>query len=101
MKIWETKIAKEHNIYNPQTFIYAFQELQPKSHYFDKDTLHFFGERVSEMELCANTETVKDSEGIEHEVFCLYSRQRNAPYGVSQDKYSYFDIDTLEVIYTG
>lgn len=70
------------------------EKYHPDSKFFSRDTLRFFGERISEMRVLKGTTMVNG-----HECWVLSSRQRNAPAGVRQRRYHYFDINTLEVVY--
>lgn len=67
----------------------------PNSHFFDYDTLKFFGERMSEMRVLNLTTKVKDQSGNIREVYCLSSLQHNAP-GGKRRAYHYFDVRTFE-----
>lgn len=67
----------------------------PNSHFFDYDTLKFFGERLSEMWVLKDTAFVKDPSGNTREVYCLSSLQHNAP-GGKRRVYHYFDVRTFE-----
>lgn len=69
----------------------------PNGHFFDGDTLRFFGERVSEMRVYKKTEVVKDYYGNEHECYVLSSYQRKNPAGPRR-KWHYFDVETFEII---
>ena len=71
----------------------------PSSHFFDRDTLKFFGERISEMRVLKNTETITDAGGEKHICYCLSSLQHNAP-GRPRRVYHYFDVDTFDHIIT-
>lgn len=62
----------------------------PDSHYFDKETLQFFGERISEMRVLK--QTVINIDG--RECYVLSSYQRN----IGKRHYSYFDVNTFEEI---
>lgn len=73
--------------------IREYRRKQPNGHYFDQDTLRFFGERMSEMRLLKKKVTVVEC-GIEHECYVLSSLQRNAPYGPRRH-HAYFDTETL------
>lgn len=73
----------------------AYYAKHPHGHYFDHDTLKFFGERMSEMRLLKNKETVTDVSGDKHECYVLSSLQRKHPLGPRR-KYTYFDVETLE-----
>lgn len=67
----------------------------PGSHFFDAETLRFFGERLSEMRVLKTLETVTDYNGNPRKCYCLSSLQRNAP-GGPRRKYHYFDVETFE-----
>lgn len=67
-----------------------YYQNNPHGHYFDTDTLRFFGERKSEMRVLKGTVTVKDISGNEHVCYCLSSLQRNYP-GGPRRKYTWFD----------
>lgn len=73
----------------------AYRAKQPNGHFFDEDTLRFFGERMSEMRLLKGTCTVTDISGRERTCYCLSSLQRKCPLGPRR-KYHYFDIETLD-----
>lgn len=87
----QNKITSVHGL------IGAYQRKHPNSHYFDSDTLRFFGERISEMRLLKGTTEVTDSLGEKHICYCLSSLQRNHPLGPRR-KYTYFDVETLDDI---
>ena len=69
----------------------------PGSHFFDADTLRFFGERLSEMRVLRGVVNVKDICGNAHNAYVLSSLQRKAP-GGPRRKYHYFDKDTFDTI---
>lgn len=71
----------------------------PESHYFDHDTLKFFGERVSDMRVLKKTTIVNDYRGKPHECFVL-SKVSKDFYGRHYRNYDYFDIVTYERIIT-
>lgn len=77
----------------------AYYEKHPNGHYFDRDTLKFFGESFSTMRLLKGTVKIKDISGDEHECYVLSSLQRKYP-GGPRRKYTYFDIHTLDYIIT-
>jgi hypothetical protein len=80
-------------------FIQDYYSKNPEGHYFDHDTLKFFGERTSEMRVLKNTTVIKNYKGEKQECYILSSLQRNHPSGPTR-KYTYFDIETLDhVIY--
>lgn len=75
--------------------INAYYDKNPNGHYFDHDTLEFFGEKISEMRLLKKRAKITDISGVEHECYVLSSLQRNYLSG-SRRKYTYFDVETLE-----
>mgnify|MGYP000844540611 FL=1 len=76
----------------------AYQERHPEGHFFDDETLKFFGERLSEMRLLRNQVEVTDLSGEIHKCYVLSSMQRNAPCGPER-AYHYFDVDTIDSIF--
>lgn len=75
----------------------AYYEKHPQGHYFDADTLKFFGETLSSMKLLKRTTVITDSLGKEHTVYVISRLQRNHPNGARRT-YAYFDVETLEDI---
>ena len=73
----------------------AYYRKNPDGHYFDADTLKFFGERFSDMRLLKGTSHIKDICGEEHEVYVISRLQRNHPNG-AQRTHAYFDVNTLD-----
>ena len=73
------------------------EEAHPTSHFFDRETLKFFGERVSEMRILKDTEVVTDYSGEKHTCYVLSSLQRNHPCGARR-AYHYFDTTTFDEI---
>lgn len=67
----------------------------PHEHFFDRDTLKFFGERISEMRVLQGIAEVEDYGGEKHKCYVLSSLQRNAPAGARR-VYHYFDTKTFE-----
>lgn len=63
----------------------------PSSHFFDHDTLKFFGERISEMRVLQRTTTVRG-----RECYVLSSFQHNAP--IPRRAYHYFATDNFEEV---
>ena len=82
---------------NIDEFIRAYYKKNPEGHYFDKETLNFFGERLSDMRLLKKTAKVKDMRGVEREAYVISRLQRKHP-GGPQRTYAYFDVDTLTPI---
>lgn len=66
-------------------------------HFFDSDTLKFFGERYSEMRVLKNLSCVTDYCGQNHICYVLSSLQRNYPSGPRRI-YHYFDTETYDVV---
>jgi len=77
--------------------INRYQQHNPHGHFFDRDTLRFFGERVSEMRILKGFSTVRDCSGNVHKCYCLSSLQRKAP-GGARRVYHYFDSVTFDHI---
>lgn len=66
----------------------------PEGHFFDRDTLKFFGETLSTMYVLSKTEIIKDSYGVPHKCYVLSSLQRKHP-GGARRAYHYFDYKTF------
>lgn len=80
--------------------IREYQRHNPNGHYFDHDTLKFFGERISEMRVLKGTFTITDLSGTPHECYMLSSLQRKNPAGPKRH-YEYFDVNTFDSVYRG
>lgn len=74
-----------------------YEQKHPHGHFFDPDTLKFFGERLSEMRVLKDKALVTDYAGETHTCWILSSRQR-PPFGKPFRKYHYFDTETYEDI---
>ena len=61
-------------IYDSYSLRDAHLAKHPDSHFFDRDTLKFFGERFSEMRLLKSKGTVTDG----RKTLVLYPKQRSA-----------------------
>ena len=83
-----------NNIYS---FINDYYAKHPNGHYFDQDTLKFFGERLSDMRVYKKTEIKEDYRGKKHVCYILSRIQRNHPDGPKRTL-AYFDVETLEDI---
>lgn len=77
--------------------IYNYQRNNPDGHFFDEDTLRFFGERRSEMRVLKETTTITDWSGDKHECYVLSSLQRKNPFGPRR-AYHYFDTATFDEV---
>lgn len=73
----------------------AYYRKHPNGHYFDSQTLKFFGERLSEMRLLKEKARVKDVCDEYHTCYVVSSLQRKHPCGPRR-KYTYFDVETLD-----
>lgn len=69
----------------------------PGTHYFDRDTLRFFGERLSEMYVLKNTVVVRDYYGHFHTCYVLSKYSRNYP-GGPRRTYAYFGVETFKAV---
>ena len=78
--------------------IHAYKNAHPDGHFFDRDTLKFFGERLSEMRLLKTRATVLDACGEAHECYVVSSVQRPGPPLRQRRMYHYFDTTTFEDI---
>ena len=84
-----------NNINNINQLISEYYRKNPDGHFFDRDTLKFFGESVSSMRLLKGTTNIIDISGNEHEAYTISRLQRNYP-GGARRTYAYFDIETLD-----
>lgn len=81
-------------VYN---LIDRYKENNPGGHFFDRSTLKFFGERISDMRVLKDIIIVKSAGGEQHECYMLSSLQRKHPMGARR-VYHYFDRKTFEHI---
>lgn len=84
-------------INNIDALIREYYRKNPEGHYFDHDTLKFFGERISDMRLLKNTTEITDISGDKHTAYIISRLQRKYP-GGARRTYAYFDIETLDDI---
>lgn len=85
---------KKHNI----TLNQLIEEYKRRNnHYFDKETLKHWGERLSDMRILENTVVKTDFQGNIHECIVLSKISKDF-YGKKCRNYDYFDIDTLNRI---
>lgn len=87
-------MVKVHDIYGLK---YEHEKRNPGSHFFDADTLKFFGERLSSMRLLQKLSKVRDFSDVEHECYCISSPQKT-PLGNRMTHYFYFDTETMEEV---
>ena len=74
-----------------------YREHNPRGHYFDRDSLKWFGERMSEMRVLKGVATVIDTYGKEHTCYVVSSIQHKHPCGPTRH-YAYFDTVTYDHI---
>lgn len=84
----------KNTYYNYYRLKSEIQTRYPDTHFFDRATLKFFGERESESRVLKKTVTRNG-----HICLILSTCQHNAPAGISKRHYTYFDIVTLEQIF--
>ena len=84
---------EEHNM-TPKKLIRAYKKSHPDGHFFDDDTLRFFGEKVGEMEVLKNTIPLAGHEG---RYYVLSTVQHNHPMGPTK-QFVCFNVDTFEPI---
>ena len=83
-----------NNIYS---FVKDYYAKHPNGHYFDRETLKFFGERLSDMRIYKTIEVKEDYLGKKHECYVISRLQRKHPDGPKRTL-AYFDVETLENI---
>lgn len=89
----------EQKTISVSTLQYEHERKHPNSHFFDRDTLKFFGERISDMRVLKGTVKVTSVSGDVHTCYMLSSLQRKAPGGPKRT-YHYFDTETFDHIIT-
>lgn len=77
--------------------IYNYYSKHPNGHYFDYDTLKFFGECRSKMRVLKGTTIITNCLGEKHECYVLSKYSKNYP-GGGRTTYAYFDINTFDDI---
>jgi hypothetical protein len=68
-----------------------------ETHFFDHDTLKFFGERLSDMRLLKNTVEITDICGEKHICYIVSATRRKNAFGSCKPytHYHYFDVNTF------
>jgi len=79
---------------NIEDFIYEYQKRNPHGQYFNKRTLKFFGERISDMRLIKGTFKKIAYDGNEHTCYAISSLQRKHPNDACR-VWTFFDVKTL------
>jgi len=82
---------------NIQKLIKAYYKKNPNGHFFDRNTLKFFGEALSRMRVLKKTVTITDVSGEKHECYVVSATRTKDWNGPCKPyvHYHYFDIDTL------
>lgn len=75
----------------------CYLEKHPNGHFFDSDTLKFFGETLSTMRVLRETVQKRDSMGEMHTCYVL-SKQSKDFSGKKRRTYAYFDMETFEYV---
>lgn len=81
-------------IRNIGELIREYNKKHPGMHYFDRGTLKWFGERISDMRLLKDKAVITADDGTKHTCYVVSKLQRKHPKGPKR-VYSYFDVDTL------
>lgn len=76
--------------------IMSYQRTHPQGHYFDDDTLRFFGERKSEMRIVGEVEH-EDNDGNLVRGYMLKTIQHNHPLG-TKPHYVFFDAEKFDPV---
>ena len=82
---------------NIHRFINDYYAKNPDGHYFDQDTLKFFGERLSDMRINKTMAVREDDRGEKHKCYVVSRLQRGHSNGPKRTL-GYFDVVTLEDI---
>ena len=82
---------------NIHSFVKDYYAKQPNGHYFDHDTLKFFGERLSDMQINKKNEVKEDDRGEKHKCYVI-RRLKRRPSNGPRRTLAYFDVKTLEEI---
>ena len=79
---------------------YNVQTKGGESHFFDRDTLKFFGECLSDMRLLKTTYVITDVCGEKHNCYCVSVTRRKNAFGhcMGYKYYHYFDMETFHHI---
>ena len=72
-----------------------YLEKHPSGHFFDPETLKFFGETLSSMRVLRETVQKRDSMGEMHTSYVLSKLGKDFS-GKKRRTYAYFDVNTFE-----
>lgn len=89
------RTADMRGITNVYALRSAYYAKHPNGHFFDSETLKFFGESLSTMRLLKGLVKVTSCTGQEHTCYMLSKLSRSYPTGPRRT-YAYFDVDTLD-----
>ena len=78
--------------------INKYYDHNPDGHFFDRETLKFFGERRSDMYVYKETIKITTYSGEVHECYMLRTIQRGIPFNPPKRKYHFFDVNTFKEI---
>lgn len=78
-------------------FVSLYRQNRPDGHFFDKETLHFLGEKVSEMTYNGVT-VITDFMGHRRDVHELRTVQHDSGLG-TRWTLNYFDTDTFDQVF--
>ena len=81
LRMTASELKYQHELYNPN------------SHFFDRQTMKFFGDRMSNYYVPASTVSITNSLG---EKFICYELQRKRPVKLGCTSSAYFDIATFK-----
>lgn len=93
-------MAEKTEIKTVGDLVHAYKQAHPNGHFFDEDTLKFFGKRRSDMRLLKDTQKIRDICGDEHTCYVISTIQRPGPPLRPRRKYHYFDTTTLTDVCT-
>jgi len=82
-------------IANIDDLIYQYYKKNPNGHFFDYDTLKWFGESRSRMRLLKGTTFITKWNGEKVECYIISKYSAKYP-GGGRTTYAYFDVNTLE-----
>lgn len=88
----------KHSIKDMYELIALYKKERPDGHFFDDETLDWFGEKIYDMYLYKSTVRVEDRFGQKRECYAFSSLQKNHPCGPTRTVH-YLDIETLEPMF--
>lgn len=76
----------------------AYLKHHPDGHFFDPETLKFFGERLSGMRVLKKKSHITDISGDGHECYVVSTTQRSPVTGRQFRTYHYFDTKDFDQV---